>query len=141
MQEANTTEQTCPVCGKNFLNNDLRWVTCSDECSAARRAQQRNARRKKTVFDAAADKQISGFTSIAYTDDMAGKTIVRTSSPRNFVGLPVAILKYESMNIGGKATTIQYSVNGWIDSITGDTAVIVGPRIAIEVDISQIERI
>lgn len=139
-------EKICRVCGMRFTTTSDLWVTCGPVCSAAnnkktRSEYKKNLRLRKSEFTAAANKPLRSATSDAYTDDMAGQTIVRTTTRGNFVGLPVVVLRYESLNIGGKPTTIQHSANAWVGAINGSEAQIIGPRIDFTIALSKIQRI
>ena len=139
--ETQIKDCTCVVCGQRYRTSNVQIVTCSKPCSAIRRKKTKNLARHKTGFDDAADKPLRSATNCVYSDDMVGKTIVRTTTRGNFVGLPVVVLNYQRLMIGDKPTTIQHSANAWVGSISGEHAQIIGPRIDFSVPISDIERI
>lgn len=140
-KEEATVEKQCAVCSRRFSTANNNIVTCSAECSAVRRKQMKNAAQK--MLNLRKPSGVSGIParSHIYSDDMVGKTIVRTPTRGSFIGLPVVVLTYEQRMIGDKPTTIQHSASGWIGSINGDVATIIGPRVEFSIPISDIQRI
>lgn len=136
--------KACIVCGAPFEPMRSDQISCSQKCSH-RRALMQNKARKKLAWEQQREQKIRAVTkhprSLVYSDDMAGSTIVRTTSRSVFVGLPVTVLIYERRTIGGKSVVVQEACNAWIESIEDEIVRIAGARVNIEFAVSSIQKI